>query len=40
MERHIEPLSPTEGVAETFEKAGFLQSFEFFSDLQERVAAL
>jgi anti-anti-sigma factor len=39
IQKHIKLLSPQEGVAETFDKAGFTQFFEIFSDLQAAFAS-
>jgi anti-anti-sigma regulatory factor len=39
IQKHIKLLNPQEGVAETFEKAGFTQFFEIFNDLQSAVAS-
>ena len=39
MQKHVKLLSPQEGVAETFEKAGFTLFFEIFTDLQKAVAS-
>lgn len=36
---HIKLLNPYPGVAQTLDKAGFLQSFEIFTDLQQAVAS-
>jgi len=37
VEKHIKLLSPQAFVAETFDKAGFTQFFEVFTDLQKAV---
>jgi anti-anti-sigma factor len=39
MQKHIKLLNPQEGVAMTFEKAGFTLFFEVFKDLQAAVAS-
>ena len=39
MQKHIKLLNPQEGVAMTFEKAGFTLFFEVFKDLQTAVAS-
>ncbi|MBI2757321.1 MAG: STAS domain-containing protein [Chloroflexi bacterium] len=39
MQKHVKLLSPQQYVAETFDKAGFTQFFEIFSDLQQAVAS-
>ena len=39
MQKHIKLLNPQEGVAVTFEKAGFTLFFEVFKDLQTAVAS-
>ncbi len=39
MQPHVKLLSPQQYVAETFDKAGFTQFFEIFSDLQNAVAS-
>jgi anti-anti-sigma factor len=39
MQKHVKLLSPQAGVAETFDKAGFTQFFEIFTDLQKAVAS-
>ncbi len=39
MQKHVKLLSPQPGVAETFDKAGFTQFFEIFTDLQKAVAS-
>ncbi len=39
MQKHVKLLSPQQYVAETFDKAGFTQFFEVFSDLQQALAA-
>lgn len=39
MQKHVKLLSPQQYVAETFEKAGFTQFFEVFTDLKKAVAS-
>jgi anti-anti-sigma factor len=39
MQKHVKLLNPQQYVAETFDKAGFTQFFEIYSDLQQAVAA-
>ena len=39
IQKHIKLLSPQEGVAETFDKAGFTLFFEVFTDVQKAVAS-
>jgi anti-anti-sigma regulatory factor len=39
MQKHVKLLKPQQGVAETFEKAGFTLFFELFDDLQKAVAS-
>jgi anti-anti-sigma regulatory factor len=39
VQKHIKLLSPQPNVAETFEKAGFTQYFEVFTDLKKAVAS-
>jgi len=39
MQKHIKLLSPQEGVAETFDKAGFTLFFEIYTDVQKAVAS-
>ena len=39
MQKHVKLLSPQQYVAETFDKAGFTQFFEVFSDLKKAVAS-
>ena len=39
MQKHVKLLNPQQYVAETFDKAGFTQFFEVFSDLQKAVAS-
>ena len=39
VEKHIKLLSPQAHVAGTFDKAGFTQFFEVFTDLQKAVAS-
>lgn len=39
MQKHVKLLSPQQYVAETFDKAGFTQFFEIYSDLQKAVAS-
>ena len=39
MQKHVKLLRPQEGVAETFEKAGFTLFFEIFTDLGKAVAS-
>ena len=39
VEKHIKLLSPQANVAATFDKAGFTQFFEVFTDLQKAVAS-
>jgi anti-anti-sigma factor len=39
MQKHVKLLSPQTGVAETFDKAGFTQFFEIFTDLKQAVAS-
>ena len=39
MQKHVKLLSPQTGVAETFDKAGFTQFFEVFTDLKQAVAS-
>ena len=39
MQKHVKLLSPQQHVAETFDKAGFTQFFEVFTDLQKAVAS-
>jgi len=39
MQKHIKLLNPQQGVAETFDKAGFTLFFEIFTDLKKALAA-
>ena len=39
MQKHAKLLNPQEYVADTFEKAGFTQFFEVFTDLKKAVAS-
>lgn len=39
MQAHVKLLSPQKYVAETFDKAGFNQFFEIFTDLNQAVAS-
>ena len=39
LQKHVKLLSPQEYVAETFDKAGFTQFFEIFTDLNQAVAS-
>jgi anti-anti-sigma regulatory factor len=39
MQKHVKLLGPQEYVADTFDKAGFTQFFEIFSDLNKAVAS-
>lgn len=39
VQKHVKLLSPQQYVAETFEKAGFTQLFEIFTDLKKAVAS-
>jgi anti-anti-sigma regulatory factor len=39
IEKHIKLLNPQANVASTFDKAGFTQFFEVFTDLQKAVAS-
>jgi len=39
VQKHIKLLSPQQGVSETFDKAGFTQFFEIYSDLQTAVGS-
>jgi anti-anti-sigma factor len=39
MQKHVKLLRPQQGVAETFDKAGFTLFFEIFDDLQKAVAS-
>ncbi len=39
MQKHLKLLNPQQYVAETFEKAGFTQFFELFTDLEKAVAS-
>jgi anti-anti-sigma regulatory factor len=39
MQKHAKLLNPQQYVAETFEKAGFTQFFEVFTDIQKAVAS-
>ena len=39
MQAHVKLLRPQQYVAETFDKAGFTQFFEIFSDLDKAVAS-
>jgi anti-anti-sigma regulatory factor len=39
MQQHVKLLSPQQGVADTFEKAGFTLFFEIYSDLEKAVAS-
>ena len=39
MQKHVKLLSPQQYVAETFDKAGFTQFFEVFTDLKKAVAS-
>ena len=39
MQKHVKLLNPQQYVAETFDKAGFTQFFEVFSDLEKAVAS-
>jgi anti-anti-sigma regulatory factor len=39
MQKHVKLLGPQEYVADTFDKAGFTQFFEIFSDLKKAVAS-
>ncbi len=40
MQKHAKLLNPQQYVADTFEKAGFTQFFEVFTDLKKAVASL
>jgi len=39
MQKHVKLFGPQQYVAETFDKAGFTQFFEIFTDLKEAVAS-
>jgi anti-anti-sigma regulatory factor len=39
MQKHVKLSGPQQYVAETFDKAGFTQFFEIFTDLQKAVAS-
>ncbi len=39
MQKHVKLFGPQQYVADTFEKAGFTQFFEIFTDLKEAVAS-
>ena len=39
LQKHVKLLNPQQYVAETFDKAGFTQFFEVFSDLEKAVAS-
>jgi anti-anti-sigma regulatory factor len=39
MQKHLKLLNPQQYVAETFEKAGFTQFFEIYTDLKKAVAS-
>jgi anti-anti-sigma regulatory factor len=39
MQKHVKLLNPQQYVADTFDKAGFTQFFEVFTDLQKAVAS-
>jgi len=39
MQKHVKLLNPQQYVAETFDKAGFTQFFEVFTDLKKAVAS-
>jgi anti-anti-sigma factor len=39
LQKHIKLLNPQEYVAETFDKAGFTQFFELFTDVDKAVAS-
>lgn len=39
MQKHVKILNPQQYVAETFDKAGFTQFFEVFTDLKKAVAS-
>ena len=39
LQKHVKLLNPQQYVAETFEKAGFTQFFEVFTDAKKAVAA-
>ncbi len=39
MQKHVKLLSPQQYVSETFDKAGFTQFFEIFTDLNKAVAS-
>jgi len=39
MQKHVKLFGPQQYVAETFDKAGFTQFFEIFTDLQKAVAS-
>ena len=39
MQKHIKLLNPQQYVAETFEKAGFTQFFEVYTDVKKAVAS-
>ena len=39
MQKHVKLLSPQQYVADTFDKAGFTQFFEVFTDLKKAVAS-
>ncbi len=39
MQKHVKLLKPQQYVAETFDKAGFTQFFEIFTDLKNAVAS-
>ena len=39
MQKHVKLLSPQQGVADTFDKAGFTLFFEIYTDLKKAVAS-
>ena len=39
MQQHVKLLNPQQYVADTFDKAGFTQFFEMFTDVQKAVAS-
>jgi anti-anti-sigma factor len=39
LQKHVKLLSPQQYVAETFDKAGFTQFFEIFTDLNQAVSS-
>jgi anti-anti-sigma regulatory factor len=38
-QKHVKLVNPSAGVAETFDKVGFMQAFEIFADLQQAIAS-